>query len=436
MKLFKILPITMMLLATSCGSSLPVQDDPGPAPSENAKYTVLVYMCGANLESDFANETRIDNGYYIQKWDGRGLATMDIDEIISVAGKPDDVNIVIQTGGAVEWTSKKYGKYGSYSISSKKLQRHHVYNNKIHLDESLPDDNMGKSSTLQNFLEYGLTTYPAQKTALILWNHGGGLQGVCFDEKHYSDGLTADEVCDAVDGALKNTGHEGEKLEWIGYDACLMAVQDIAEKNSHYFNYMVAAQETESGYGWDYARFIDDIYRDEPTPVILKEIVDGFIAYNGGVNSSYNDQTLAYYNLSYMSPYVNAWQNLSYEISTKLRTTNKYTFRNLLLSGKYYAGNDYIYFGQFDVKDFMSNLSNSYTFNPGSSYIQAVLDAHANLVEYSKCGKAAGESYGLSFYWDITDTARAINGYHGFNTAFSNWESLSYNYGGSETGYY
>ena len=431
MKLLKILPIAFMLLATSCGSS-PVKDDPGPAPSENAKYTVLVYMCGSNLESDYANQTHIDDGYYRMKWDGRGLATMDIDEIIAVDNKPDDVNIVIETGGAYKWTSKKYGKYGTYSIKSNRIQRHHVYNKKIHLDETLPNANMGESSTLQSFLEYGLTTYPAEKTALVLWNHGGGLQGVCFDENYWNDGLEASEVCDAVKNALKNTGHEGEKLEWIGYDACLMAVQDLAEKNSHYFKYMVAAQEAESGFGWNYTRWIDDVYAYKSTPEILKEVVDGFIDDNGGEDDFSNDQTLAYYDLSYIDDYVTAWESMSNQISTRLRSSNKNAFRNMLLNCKYYADSDYIAYGLFDAKDFIAKLSASTTFNPGTSYTNAVLNAHENLVAYSSCGFGAGESHGICLYWDISDMCKWLNGYSGFNSAFSTWANLSTLYGGAD----
>lgn len=107
---------------------------------------------------------------------------------------------------------------------------------------------MGKSATLQNFIEYGLTEYPAEKTSLLLWNHGGAMQGVCFDEKKSGDGLSGMEVASAVKQALENTNIEN-KLEWIGYDACLMGIQDLAIINSDYFHYMVGSQELESGYG-------------------------------------------------------------------------------------------------------------------------------------------------------------------------------------------
>ena len=96
-----------------------------------------------------------------------------------------------------------------------------------------------------------------------------------------NDGLEAPEVCEAVSKALANNNMAGQKLEFIGYDACLMQVQDIAELNSQYFNYMVGSEESEAGEGWDYDTWVDDVYSGKDTKTVLKAMVDGFIADNG-----------------------------------------------------------------------------------------------------------------------------------------------------------
>jgi PBP1b-binding outer membrane lipoprotein LpoB len=76
--------------------------------------TILLYMCGSNLESEYANNSTYGN---------IGLATMDIMEILSVENQPDDINIVVETGGASKWTKRSYANYGSEDISSSSLQR-------------------------------------------------------------------------------------------------------------------------------------------------------------------------------------------------------------------------------------------------------------------------------------------------------------------------
>lgn len=389
-------------------------------------WTVLIYMCGSNLESSMTNEE-----------DGYGFAVSDIKEILNVNNQPKDVNIIIETGGCTKWTTNSKAKYSAnYDISTSFNQIHRVENNKIVLDKQLTSKpNMGDPNTLQDFLEYGLTTYPADKTALILWNHGGGLQGVCFGETSKNnlsnDGLEATEVVEAVSGALKKCGMTGQKLEWIGYDACLMAVQDIAEMNSPYFKYMVASEESEAGAGWDYDTWIDDLYSGKDTETILKAIVDGFIADNGGVSSRYNDQTLAYYKLQYATEYMNAWENMASTLKNKITKSNKSSFNNLVDETKHYADSDYDYYGLFDAMDFVNILSSSSTFNPGDSIISDVKSSFKNLIGYASCGKGAGNSNGLCMFWCIDSSYKRVNPYTaGVDTHFSNWAYLSNTYGG------
>ena len=405
------------------------------------QWTILIYMCGANLESDYANETTIYDPYSGQSysWNGIGLAVADIMEILEVPNKPDDVNIVIETGGANEWTTTQYANYGDYNISSSQLQIHHVENNKIVLDGSYTYKSMGLSTTLQSFVEYGLTNYPAQKTGLILWNHGGGMQGACFDEKKSGDGLEPSELVTGVSNALINLNRSSEKLEFIGYDCCLMQVQEIASINSQYFNYMITSQETESGTGWDYNTWVDDLYAGKSTNDILKAIADGFIADNGGVNSSRNDQTLSYLNLAYIEEYRTAWEDMAGQLRNIINNDNKKEFCQFIDKGKKYADVSYYAYGLFDSKNFIDRLANSTKFAVDYGYVHAVKKAHKLLVEYSICGKGAGKSYGLSMFWNgysfrsgwyRSTTTYEYNEYSD-SYGFTNWHYLNKNFGGA-----
>ena len=120
--------------------------------SNKAKYTIMVYMCGADLESD------------------SGLASMDIYEMCTVMNQPKDVNIILQTGGSTRWNNGR--------IEPNKLQRFHVEKRGLVEDDIMTAKSMGESKTFQSFLEWGLTEYPAEKTGVIMWNHGGAMQGV------------------------------------------------------------------------------------------------------------------------------------------------------------------------------------------------------------------------------------------------------------------
>ena len=371
-------------------------------------WTIMIYMCGSDLESD--------------KRSG-GLATADIKEILSVANQPDDVNIILETGGAKSWKS-------TYSISKDKLERWHVKNKQLVKDGSYTYASMGEKSTFQSFLEWGLTTYPAEKTGVILWNHGGAMSGVCFDEKSDDDSLLNSEVQSALRSVFPKLDIKN-KLEFIGYDACLMQDQDIAEFNSEFFKYMVASQEAESGYGWDYDNWVDNLYKKESTETILKEICDSFIKDNDDTGYA-NDQTLSYLDLSKMSDYKEAFENLANALSGKITSSNKKSFGNLVKSAKTFAvdgDNSQYYYGLYDVKDFLNKLSNNSTFNPGSNYITEVINARNELVKYSKAGSSAGNANGLSLVWGISSYAQQM--YVAAETNFTKWQKLSDTYGGT-----
>lgn len=372
-------------------------------------HTVLIYMCGADLESE------------------NQLATGDIQEILKVSGQPDDVNIVLETGGASSWAS-------TYGISSTKLERYHVENKSLVRDDQLTYASMGLTSTLQSFIEFGLNNYPADRVGLVFWNHGGGMRGVCYDEKKNDDVLKNSEIRSAVSGALSNCGMSGQKLEWVGYDACLMAVQDIAETNSDYFNYMVASEESEAGYGWDYDTWVDDLYSKKTTTTILKAIVDGFIADNGGASSNSGDQTLSYLNLSYAAAYKTAWENMASQLNSVVTTSNKSSFNSAITSNvKHYADSDYDYFCTFDAWDFVNKLETSSAFSSfriDSSYTTAVKNAHANLVAYNLAQKGAGVSKGLCMYWPNSSQYSDVSTYYTTSeTRFTTWRNFCVNKG-------
>ena len=377
--------------------------------TQKDNHTVLIYICGADLESE------------------NQLATGDIQEMLKISGQPDDVNVVIETGGAKSWAS-------TYGISSTYLERYHIENKSLVRDDQLTYASMGLSSTLQKFIEYGLTNYPADRVGLVLWNHGGGMRGVCYDEKKNDDVLKNSEVKSAVSGALGNCGMSGQKLEWVGYDACLMQVQDIAETNSQYFNYMIASEESEAGYGWDYDTWFDDLYAKKSTTTILKAIVDGFIADNGGASSSKGDQTLSYLDLSYAAAYKTAWENMASQLNSKVTTSNKSSFNSAITANvKHYADSDYDYFCTFDAWDFVDKLASNSAFSSfriDSSYTTAVKNAHANLVAYNLAQKGAGVSKGLCMYWPNSTQYSDVSTYYTTSeTNFTTWRSFCVNKG-------
>jgi len=379
-------------------------------PVEKDAYTVMIYMCGSDLES------------------GDSLMTKSITNMLSASGQPDDYNIIIETGGASRWNSK-------YGIKSNALQRYHIANQKLILDATLSaTNNMGLSSTFQSFMEWGLTSYPAEKTAVIFSNHGGAMWGCCFDENNplsglsyeWDDGLLNNEINTALKNAFK-TCNQTTKLEWIGYDACLMQMQDIAEFNSQYFNYMIASQENEGGEGWDYANWFDDLFKGKTTEEILTEVCNTYIS--SEYAEGYDNITLSWLDLNQMSTYYSAFEALASELKNKITSGNKSSFLSLVKSCKSY-GEDYsYYYGSYDVKNFLDKLVANSTFNPGGDYITNVLSGFNSLVRYSKATSKAANSNGLCLFFSTNSDTEQSTYYSSSQTNFTNWRYLSNTYG-------
>lgn len=378
-----------------------------------AAWTIMMYVCGADLESESS------------------LASGDFQEILKVSGQPSDVNIIIQTGGASKWAT-------TYGINSSYNQRYHVENRKLVCDNSKVYSSyksMGLSSTFADFVAWGLSEYPADKTGVVLWNHGGAMRGVCYDEKSNDDSLLNSEIKSGVASAFTKVGRStSDKLEFIGYDACLMQAQDIAEFNSQYFNYMIASQESEAGYGWDYDNWVDDLYAKKSTETILTAIVDSFIADNGGASSRNGDQTLSWLNLAYMEEYKTAFESFASALKTKFGSSvsknDFYTFMHNNV--KYFGGesDDDEYFGMFDVIDFLNKIEANTKYNPGGSYISNVRSKFSNLVKYSVAQKGAGNANGLCCIYSKTSGNWLLgNNYSTSQTNFTNWRSFVSTYG-------
>ena len=163
-------------------------------------YTVMIYMCGSNLES-------YDSDY--RQYGSQ--ASDNLAEIMKV-DLPDNVNIIVETGGAKNWDPSYVSRLGA-SIPAE-LTRWTVEDNHLVKEETSlqpSDGSMGLASTFQDFMEWGIENYPAAKTGVIMWNHGGAMDGCCADERYSDDMLTPAEMNEALQASFASTSTEKVK---------------------------------------------------------------------------------------------------------------------------------------------------------------------------------------------------------------------------------
>lgn len=195
--------------------------------------------------------------------------------------------------------------------------------------------NMGDPDTLEKFIAYCKTAYPADNYMLLMTNHGGGWRddpakrderiqrividkALSWDETNSNDSLTMKEVRQAIyNGAGIASG--GSKLSLVAFDACLMGSVEVAYELRDVASYLVASSEEIPGFGFPYTQIFTALAGtdSEITPEYFgKTIIDNYVlAYTNGTNYEYptftsNDITLSLTDLSKISTVVSAVNDL------------------------------------------------------------------------------------------------------------------------------
>lgn len=279
--------------------------------TQASEWTVMIYMDGDNnLEED---------------------ALIDFIEMARI-GSTNKVNIVVQfdrIGKYVPKTNEKYA-YWTETLRFRVTRGMKPSRETALKDQQLGEANMGAGKTLADFVSWSKRTYPARRYALIFWDHGQGWRGVLsptdevrtivsrsgveplsqptignvrlgfpfrtaigspfrtlsFDETD-KDKLYNQEIQLHLQQVLN-----GEKLDLIGFDACLMAMVETAYAMRGVANTFVASEDLEPGTGWQY----DDWLRQLTTKPSMdgrelgKVLVDSF-ATRYGPESEFGDPT-------------------------------------------------------------------------------------------------------------------------------------------------
>lgn len=81
------------------------------------------------------------------------------------------------------------------------------------------EKDFGSSATLMWFINEVDLMYPSNHLAVVLWDHGGGWWGVCWDDTDHSY-MTIGEMSQAISGA-------GVYIDILAFDACMMAGVEV-----------------------------------------------------------------------------------------------------------------------------------------------------------------------------------------------------------------
>ena len=341
------------------------------APAKNS-WAIYWYVCGSDLESE------------------GGFASDDIDEMLRVQ-LPENVTVVIETGGAQKWRRDDIDAAGNCRF---------VYDSGgFRLIEKTKRSNMGASDTLAEFLRFCNDNYPAERKAVIFWNHGGGsIAGLMFDELFGYDSLTLPEMREAFEATAPPSG-EDSPYEFIGFDACLMATIDMVEALNGYARWMVASQEVEPSIGWAYEGMLKALITDGSMDgkQLGVAVCDSYFADCKAYDVA-TDATLSVIDMSYADRLLAAYYDIGAESLFYACDNTSFfgEFGRAARSAISYGGNN-VWNGYANMVDLGDLVLYSYNLLP--EYGQTLLNILDECVVYSVNGKYRDRASGLSCYY-------------------------------------
>ncbi len=255
------------------------------------KWTLLVWMAGDNNLEDYGQ--------------------VDLQEMKRV-GSNNDLNMVVQFDRMSDHNTRRYFLHQGTSIEADTVRE-------------LGETNTGDPDVAIDFLTWGSNTYPAQYYLMVLWNHGSGIdesdifkraaeRGFLVRRKvkrssteiprstirsvvsrRYRHSLfsstlesafttraiaideTARDFLDNIELKrvfTKLKQNTKQKIDLIGFDACLMNMVEIAYQLKDKANFIVGSEETEPGEGWPYDRIFRDLaLNPNMTPQELGQVI-------------------------------------------------------------------------------------------------------------------------------------------------------------------
>lgn len=380
------LSLMMVLSLTACGD-----DTSSDAVSGSDSWSIYWYLCGSDLETNGA------------------FATIDLNEMLEVQ-LPENVNVVIQTGGAAVWQNDL--------MDASKTQRWLYSSEGLELLEEEDACNMGDAQTLYEFLDFANTNYPADKVGVIFWNHGGGsVTGASFDENFGYDSLDLSEMYVAFD-EIWPADTENPSLELIGFDTCLMATIDVASVFQNFAHYLVASEEVEPANGWNYTGWLGALAEDPSMDGEDLGVAMCNAYYEGCEDVGTQDQaTLSLTDLTKLTPLLEAYESFGQEALVSA-TEDPAFFAELgraASQSENYGGNtkEQGYTNMVDLGHFARQTA---WMLPSA---QNVLDALDECILYQVGGPYRTEATGLSCYYSYNGDIDDFNGYIDMGTSLA-----------------
>ncbi|WP_319413209.1 clostripain-related cysteine peptidase [uncultured Cohaesibacter sp.] len=215
--------------------------------------------------------------------------------------------------------------------SGKFSSKRYLLNGELSELMDLGETNTGDPLVLREFLEWGARAFPSRKTALVIWNHGGGVKDPAIygkqaspmrralfgskidqDEKPRMKWVAMDDTAqDFLETAELSVALETPfKLDILAFDACFMSNFEVFYQIRNQANFAVASQMIVPVDGFEYDQLFNTVTAPEcdTGQEWVVRCVDHFKnRYDDGEEAA----CLSGYQLSYCSHFIEGLNELS-----------------------------------------------------------------------------------------------------------------------------
>lgn len=363
------------------------------AETDAKKATVMIYMCGADLEGK------------------HGQGTACLGEIIQSRFNTEEINVVVLIGGSLAWKSN----YPTDELTLLKIE-----GRRPQVIESFPLASMGEPETLSSFLKYCYENFPAEQYVLNMWDHGGGpILGLMQDFLFSYDTMSMNEFV----SALENSPFKSRPLDLMMLHACLMSSAEVSSMVAPYARYMVASEDSFFGFAYDWLTNFDT---DTSIVDTAKLIVDSTFTSNKAIIEAQNaveKNSIALIDLSKIAALESALDNFFPKVSANLDDVSFSGMSSSRRDSATFGISESGGFSNYDLVDLGDLVANAQDTAPAEA--QAVLGALSEAVLYCRSDDDAGCT-GLTVYHpfsnkDSLDSFVAVYNDLGFSEGYTDY---------------
>jgi hypothetical protein len=249
------------------------------------------------------------------------------------------------------------------------------------------DADMGSAANLVRFAKRGIRKFPAQKVALVVWNHGGGRLGISYDDVSQNH-MEVDQLGAALAQVKQALGH---KIDVFATDACLMQMSAVAYELKDSAKVIVGSEETVPGDSYPYDTILGPLAAN---PGMEAEALGALMvdAYGAHYGDNVTLSALRSSALPGFTGMLNKWVNA-------VKADPK-AFKAATSKGVVDATYNFEMEDSKDLYDYISNVNNLLTASPAAKQAGAALRSYmtGNLIINATKMPSLPKAHGLAIY--------------------------------------